>query len=125
MSSAVLTAAVYFESAPAVSAGIPELVRGAEQDLLDHLLPLVRRQCVLLDLESVTRIDAAGLAALVTLHCEACKFGHSFTVSHPGHHVREIMALVGLDRILISEAANSAPMSAPSFDDAQIEESAA
>jgi anti-anti-sigma factor len=97
----VLTDAVCFESAPAVSAGIAELVRGKEKDLLERLMPLVRRQSVLLDLEPVARIDAAGLAALVTLHCEACKSGHSFAVSNPARHVREILELVGLDRVLV------------------------
>ena len=36
-----------------------------EQRLLERVAPLVRRQCVTLDLGSVERIDAAGIAALI------------------------------------------------------------
>lgn len=115
-----MTNAAYFETAPAISAEVPELVRGSEQSLLERLLPLVRRQSIALDLESVERIDAAGLSALITLYCEACKSGHSFTVSRPGRHVQEIMALVGLDRILMNR-----PEAEPSFAVAQLQESAA
>ena len=61
-----------------VFSGASELVRGQEQKLLDELNPLVRKQSVYLDLSSIERIDAAGLAALITLYCDACKAGHSF-----------------------------------------------
>ncbi len=92
-----------------VFSGASELVRGQEQKLLDELNPLVRNQSVYLDLSSIERIDAAGLAALITLYCDACKAGHSFKVLRPGHHVREILALVGLDRILLSERSDAIP----------------
>lgn len=78
-----------------------ELVRGTEQGLLARLAPLVQRESVSLDMSAVDRIDAAGLAALITLYCDACKSGHRFTVARPRRHVREILSLVGLDRILI------------------------
>ncbi len=51
------------------------------------------------------RIDAAGIAALVTLYANACQAGHSFTVSNAQPHVAKILALVGLDRILMSQNA--------------------
>lgn len=79
-----------------------ELVRGQEQGFLERLAPVVQRQSVSLDLGSVDRIDAAGLAALITLYCDACKAGHSFTVAHPQRHVREILSVVGLDRLLLA-----------------------
>lgn len=78
-----------------------ELVRGQEQGFLERLVPVVQRQSVLLDLESVERIDAAGLAALITLYCDASKSGHSFSVEHPRRHVRELLSVVGLDRVLL------------------------
>jgi anti-anti-sigma regulatory factor len=84
-----------------------ELVRGNEQPLLDHLMPVVRHQSVSLDLRSVTRIDAAGLAALITLHCEACKAGHTFTVAHLTRQVAEILQIVGLDKILVAQDAEA------------------
>lgn len=89
-----------------VAAGEPgqqvELVRGTEQGLLARLAPLVQRESVSLDMSAVERIDAAGLAALISLYCDACKSGHTFTVARPGRHVREILLLVGLDRILLA-----------------------
>lgn len=101
-----MTGTCEFERMPAVVEAATrgekmELVRGQEKDLLDRLAPVVRRQSVALDLEGVERIDAAGLAALITLYCDACKAGHSFTVARPGRHVREILTLVGLDRVLL------------------------
>lgn len=78
-----------------------ELVRGQEQRFLEKLVPVVESQSVLLDLGSVDRIDAAGLAALITLYCDACKAGHHFTVARPRRHVREILSVVGLDRVLL------------------------
>ncbi len=90
-------------SAATVSAGeLTELVRGNEQDLLARLTPLARRQSVTLDLSRVERIDAAGIAALITLHISAQAAGHRFAVSNLSPHVAEILALVGLEGILIS-----------------------
>lgn len=94
----------------AAEGGNMELVRGQEQHLLERLAPVVRRQSISLDLESVERIDAAGLAVLITLYCDASKAGHSFTVAHPRRHVREILSVVGLDRVLLArEDADSRP----------------
>ena len=87
--------------AAAEAGGQVELVRGFEQGLLARLTPLVRRESVSLDLAAVERIDAAGLAALITLYCDACKSGHTFQVTRPRRHVREILSLVGLEPILM------------------------
>jgi len=81
-----------------------ELVRGNEQQFLARLQPLVSRKNVTLDLENIERIDAAGLAALITLYCDACKAGYRFTIENPSHHVREILAIVGLERILAQQS---------------------
>lgn len=80
-----------------------ELVRGQEQGFLQELAPTVVREDVALDFAVVERIDAAGLAALITLYDDACKAGHTLTVSRPSRHVREILQIVGLDKILVSE----------------------
>ena len=82
--------------------GLTELVKGHDRDLLDRLAPLVRRQSLTLDLHSVERIDAAGIAALISLYRCACEAGHRFSVSNPSARVAEILALVGLNRILLS-----------------------
>ena len=88
---------------------LTELVRGNEQQFLERLEPLVRRQNVTLDLENTERIDAAGLAALITLYCDACKAGYRFTIESPSQHVREILAIVGLDKLLVSQNAERVP----------------
>jgi anti-anti-sigma factor len=98
-----------------VEAGNPchltELVRGSERRLIDELTPLVRRQSVSLNLKSVERIDAAGIAALISLYRIASESGHSFSVSNAAPHVAELLALVGLDGILLSHNAKQAPHS--------------
>jgi len=109
-----------FDSAIIVVSHTTELVRGQEHDLLEQFMPVVRRQSTTLDLAPIERIDAAGLSALITLYCEACKAGHSFKVLHPGRHVREILALVGLDRILVSQ-----PEAGSAFAEPELQESAA
>ncbi len=82
--------------------GITELVRGSEERLLERVTPLVRRQSVLLNLARVERIDAGGIAALISLYRSARETGHHFGVVNPAPRVAEILVLVGLDRILVS-----------------------
>ena len=89
------------DSNPQFVGGVRELVRGREQEILDALQPLVRNRSVRLDLSSIERIDAAGLAALVSLYCAACKAGHDFEVVNPSRQVERILAIVGLDRVLL------------------------
>jgi len=91
--------------------GLTELVRGNEQILLAQLSPIARRQNITLDLCVVERIDAAGIAALIALYAAAREAGYRFTVANPSPHVAEILALVGLERILVSHNAviNSHP----------------
>jgi anti-anti-sigma factor len=84
-----------------VPEGIDSLVKGAETSLLEQLMPVVRRQQVRLDLGSVERIDAAGIAALITLYRTAREAGRCFGVVNPTPHVREILNLVGLSRFLL------------------------
>lgn len=94
-------------------ADLTELVRGQDQRLLDRVAPLVRRQSLSLDLSPVQRIDAAGISALVSLYSSAREFGHRFTVFNASSRVQEILALVGLDRILLSQYAVFRPHSGP------------
>jgi anti-anti-sigma factor len=90
------------KSALAIAAAeMTELVRGNEQGLLQRLAPLTARQNVCLDMSSVERIDAAGIAALISLYGCAQDAGHNFSICGASHRVAEILALVGLDRILL------------------------
>ncbi|HUH63029.1 MAG TPA: STAS domain-containing protein [Terracidiphilus sp.] len=81
--------------------GLTELVRGHDRELIEEMTPVVRQQDVALDLKKVDRIDAAGISALISLYGQARDSGHSFAVANPTSHVKEILALVGLDRILL------------------------
>lgn len=78
-----------------------ELIRGHEQILVERISPMVRAQNVALDLSEVERIDAAGIAALITLYGHAQKAGYHFSVVNAPPRVAEILAIVGLDHILI------------------------
>lgn len=86
-------------------AGITELVRGTDQRLIGLFAPLVQRQSVALDFGKVERIDAAGIAALITLYTDALHAGHAFAVCNVNPHVGEILSLVGLASILVSRDA--------------------
>ena len=90
-----------FKSATRVTSEITELVRGADQRLLERVMPIVRKHSVVLDLRKVERIDAAGLAALIRLYCAARDAGHTFGVAHPKPRVSEFLALVRLDGLLV------------------------
>ncbi len=90
-----------------------ELVRGSDRYLVEEMTPVVRRESVSLDLKSVERIDAAGIAALISLYRIACEAGHRFSVSNAAPHVAELLALVGLDEILLSHNAKAASHSDP------------
>ncbi len=83
-----------------IVSGVGELVRGQEQQFIDELQPLVRSQSVRLDLSRIERIDAAGLAALISLCRDARRAGYEFTVVNPSRHVARMLTLVGLDRIV-------------------------
>jgi len=79
-----------------------ELVRGQERELVERLTPVVQKESVTLDLGHVERIDAAGVAALISLYSSARNAGHQFNIIHATRHVAEILRIVGLDRILLS-----------------------
>jgi len=81
--------------------GIRELIKGQEQALLEKLRPIVRRQSVRLDLSSTERIDAAGLAALVSLYRDARESGHDFAVVDPQRRVARVLKIVGLERMIV------------------------
>jgi anti-anti-sigma factor len=89
-----------------VSADLAALIRGEEQTLVARIAPLLQNQNITLDLGSVSRIDAAGIAALLTLYANAHRAGHSFTITNPSPRVAKILTLVGLEGILAYHIAN-------------------
>jgi anti-anti-sigma factor len=87
-----------------------ELVRGKEEALIEQLNPLVLAHPVTLDMRAVQRIDAAGIATLISLYCIARQAGHCFTICRATPRVEEILLLVGLERMIIChEAAQPCP----------------
>jgi anti-anti-sigma factor len=82
-----------------------ELVRGQDVLLLEHVGPMVRERSVMLDLAGVERIDAAGITALVALYRSARECGNRFSLTNVSARVEQILAVVGLDRYLLSHNA--------------------
>ena len=99
-----------------VPGNLHELVRGQEQQLLNDLEPVVDKRSVTLDMRQVERIDAAGIAALISLYGAAHAAGHDFAVVNASPRIAEILQIVGLDRILISREAAPCPQGEPSYE---------
>lgn len=106
----------FMDTPVTVEGNLHELVRGEEQRLLKELEPVVRQQSVTLDMRHIERIDAAGIAALISLYGDAHMAGHEFAVINASHRVVEILELVGLDRILITGNASPCPEAVPCFE---------
>ena len=83
-------------------AEITELVRGDEQQLVQRVAPLLRENNVTLDLNGIDRIDAAGIAALISLYSYARNHGNTFSVINVSPRVEEMLSLVRLEDILVS-----------------------
>jgi anti-anti-sigma factor len=92
---------------------LTEWVRGNENLLLGSLIPLVRARSRVLDFSPVKRVDAAGLSVLVALYRAARESGHSFAIANPAAHVVEILAAVGLDRVLLHDLNEAKPVFEP------------
>ena len=94
---------------------LTELVRGHDEPFLGRFLPLARTQSLTLDMSRIERIDAAGIAALISLYCAASRAGHAFNVAQAAPRVEEILCLVGLERILTGreDAENFDPCRCP------------
>ena len=81
--------------------GMTELVRGSDQRLVWQVEPMVRDKDIILNCQNIERIDAAGIAALISLYGSAISAGHSFHVCNVKAHVQEVLSIVGLERILV------------------------
>ena len=81
------------------------LVRGSEEELLQSLLPRLKKESLALDLSGVDRIDAAGIATLIRLYCGASAAGTQFSVVAPSARVRALLQTVGLEEVLIASGA--------------------
>jgi len=88
-----------------------QLVRGEESELIGEIAARLQTHSIELDLASVERIDAAGIAALVSLYALAHSLGRSFRIVSMSRHVKEILTLVRLDGLLSSHIVSGAPQS--------------
>ena len=104
------------DKAVTVPGNLHELVRGQEQQLLKDLEPVARQHSVTLDMRQIERIDAAGIAALISLYGAAHSTGHEFTIVNASHRVAEILQIVGLDRIFLSPEAVACPQDEPRYE---------
>ena len=88
--------------------------------MIAELMPRVKKESVALDLSQVERIDAAGIASLITLYCCAVEAGTEFCVVDPSHHVLELLRIVGLESILVADdqgcCSKSTPPNRPRLD---------
>jgi anti-anti-sigma factor len=91
-----------------VASETTEIVRGQEDKFLGQFEPMVRTHSIELDMSPVERIDAAGIALLIRLYCDAVQAGRRFTILNPRPHVLEIMAIVGIDRVLMAASSEGA-----------------
>ena len=86
-------------------ADMTELVRGTDHLLVATVAPIARLRDVSLDLAAIRRIDAAGIAALISLYGCAHETGHRFEVCNVAPRIDEILRLVGLETILVCHEA--------------------
>lgn len=103
------------ETAIVATVALTELVRGDDQRLIERVSPMLHAQDVTLDLHKVDRIDAAGIAALISLYTSARSAGHVFRVCNMTARVAEILELVGLNHILVSRNADGGSQSGDCF----------
>jgi anti-anti-sigma factor len=109
-------ATLMFQAAELVELSEPmrgQLVRGQDAGLLERLGPMVRERSVILDLAGVDRIDGAGITALLALYRGAREAGHRFSLTNVSARVAQILAVVGLDRILLSHNAVRSSLCGP------------
>jgi len=95
---------------------LTELVRGEDECLVQRVAPLLREKDVVLDLHRIDRIDAAGIAALISLYSTARAYGHKFAVKNVSPRVDEMLSLVHLDEILVSHNTVFASQCEPAYE---------
>ncbi len=79
-----------------------DLTRGREHHLLGLALPAIERSGLVIDMSRVDSIDAAGIGTLVFLRQCADRAGTAMTLANPSTRVREMLALVHLDSVLLA-----------------------
>ena len=76
------------------------IVLGVEAETLRCMAASRPERNLVVDLQQVQGIDAAGLGLLVELHCRALKNSGDLTIANPSPCVRRLMALTNLQSVL-------------------------
>ena len=76
------------------------IVLGVESETLRCMAASRPERNLVVDLQQVQAIDAAGLGLLVELHCQALKNSGDLTIANPSPCVRRLMALTNLESVL-------------------------
>lgn len=76
------------------------IVLGVEAETLRCMAASRSERSLVVDLQQVQAIDAAGLGLLVELHCRAVENHCDFAVAKPSSRVRRLMALTNLESVL-------------------------
>lgn len=76
------------------------IVFGGEAETLRRIAMARTERRVVVDLQSVHAIDAAGLGLLAELHCWARERAVWLSISRPSPCVQRLVALTGLDSVL-------------------------
>src|SRR5215469_2121889 len=76
------------------------IVLGVEAETLRCMAASRPERSMVVDLQQVHAIDAAGLGLLVELHCRALENASDFSVANPSPCVRRLMALTNLESVL-------------------------
>jgi len=76
------------------------IVLGVEAETLRCMAASRPERNLVVDLQQVQAIDAAGLGLLVELHCHALHNAGDLTITNPPPRVRRLMALTNLESVL-------------------------
>lgn len=76
------------------------IVLGVEAETLRCIAMARPERRVVLDLQGVEEMDAAGLGLLVELHCRARQRAGELRIANASPRVRRLMALTSLDSVL-------------------------
>ena len=76
------------------------IVRGAEADHLQEAVTAEAARSIVLDLEQVEAVDAAGLGVLVYLYHWSLQSGAQLAIANVGPRVRALVELTNLDSVL-------------------------
>jgi anti-anti-sigma factor len=96
----MLSVSVQTASSDVVLSCRGRIVLGVEAETLRCIAMARPERRVVLDLQDVDEMDAAGLGLLVELHCRARQRAAELRIANASPRVRRLMALTSLDSVL-------------------------